>query len=162
MSTVSNQPIRAERRFPWGIAVIFIIVCVVGAWAYFATRPRPAQVTERDIVALVSLNGEVVAPPSARADVMAPYRAPVDKVRTSVGSKVERGDVLVELSMPAVEIAADQAKANLKAAESAYADAKRQYDRSIADAKKQLDSAQAAAANNPPPPDQPTPNPRDS
>src|SRR2546423_6826687 len=100
-TTTERQVVVQPRPFPWGIIVFAVIILALGGWAYLATRPHSAIVTQRDIIAMIPLDGEVIAPPSARADVMAPYRAPVDKVKTSVGSKVERGDVLVELSMPA-------------------------------------------------------------
>src|SRR6266567_2559248 len=132
------------RRIFLGFLLIVLLVGVF-AWGYYATRPTPATVSQRDIVGLVALNGEVVAPPRARADVFAPFRAPVDKVRTSINSKVERGDVLVELSLPATTIASDQAKTSVREAERAYANAKEQYGRPVDVAKKQLDAARGGA-----------------
>src|SRR6266581_2175881 len=114
------------RKIFLGFLLIAVLIGVF-AWGYYVTRPTPATVTQRDIVGLVALNGEVVAPPRAQADVFAPFRAPVDKVHTSINSKVERGDVLVELSLPATSIASDQAKESLKEAERAHAIAKEQY-----------------------------------
>ena len=124
--------IAPPRRTNWaGAIVALIIVAAVGGWAYVSTRPKPAKVEQRDIVGLIPLNGEVIAPPSARADVYSPYRAPVDKVETSVGSHVQRGDVLVKLSFPDIQAALDQARASVKAAETAYANAERQFNASI-------------------------------
>jgi RND family efflux transporter MFP subunit len=83
-------------------------------------------------------------PPDAKADVFAPFQAPVEKVHATVGQKVSRGDVLVELSYASAEAAAEQARQNLKAAESAYANAKNQYDDAVQAAQRQLDQARAA------------------
>ena len=47
----------------------------------------PSSAARRDIVVTVPLNGTVVAPPAARADIGAPYRGPVAKVYASVGER---------------------------------------------------------------------------
>lgn len=102
-----------------------------GAWFYVASRPRPAVVVRRDIVGLVPVNGELAVPPSKRATVVSPFRAPVEKVDATVGSLVRRGDVLVELSFPSAQVALSQAKDAVKTAEIAYTNAKDQYDASV-------------------------------
>jgi HlyD family secretion protein len=144
MSTIIREQPRPRRRFFFGAAVVLLVLIALGVWAYFATRPRPATVVRRDIVGLEFLNGEIVTPPSARADVFTAYKAPVEKVDASIGARVSRGDILVELSFPSVEAAVQQAQAGVKAAETAYANARLQYDRAVTSAQKQLDAARAA------------------
>lgn len=131
---------RAEaprRSWFWPILLLVIIV-VAGAWGYYATRPTPAQVVERDIIGLIPLNGEILVPPNARADVPPPYKAQVEKVEVSVGQKVSRGDTLIKLNLPDVKATIEEARANMKAAETAYANAAKQYDSSISAARSQL------------------------
>src|SRR5205085_531288 len=125
--TYQNPAAAPRRNWAWAV-VLIIILAAVGIWAYYSTRPQPAQVVVRDIQGFVPLSGQIITPPSARADVPAPYRAPVDRVETSVGKYVNRGDVLVRLNLPDVQAAVAQAKANLSAAETAYANARKQYD----------------------------------
>src|SRR2546421_2560274 len=135
-----NRPVETapRPRTNWAAAIVgIVILAVVGGWAYVSTRPKPAAVVRRDIVGLIPVNGEVIAPPSARADVMSPYRAPVDKVETSVGARVHRGDVLVVLSFPDIQAAVEQARVSVKSAETAYANAAKQYDDAIRAAMKQ-------------------------
>src|ERR1051325_1902615 len=129
---------RAEaprRNWFWPILLLVIIV-IAGAWGYFSTRPKPVQVVERDIMGLIPLNGEIVVPPNARADIPPPYKATVEKVEASVGQRVGRGDILVKLNLPDVKAAVQEASANLKAAETAYANAAK----SITAARQQLKS----------------------
>lgn len=141
-TTVVREPVRRERPNWAGIILLLVIIGALGAWAYFGTRPHPAVVEQRDIIGLIPLNGEVVVPPSAQAIVNSPYRAPVDKVDTSVGSHVHRGDTLVELSFPDIQAAVDQARLAVQAAETDYANAKNQYDASIRAAQSQARAAQ--------------------
>jgi multidrug efflux pump subunit AcrA (membrane-fusion protein) len=121
-----------------------IVILALGLWAYSATRPQTASVVRRDIVVALPLEGEVAAPPNARADIMAPYRAPVARVFASVGDRVSRGDVLVELSYPSAEVAYEQARQELQAARQAYQAARRQYDATLTDARRRLEQARAA------------------
>jgi multidrug resistance efflux pump len=124
--------------------VVLLVVACLGAWAWFATRPRPATVTRRDIVGQIPLTGQIVVPPSARADVTAPFRARVDRVVASVGQPVRRGDILVQLSVPNAQAYGEQTRATLKAAETAYANARNQYSSAVAAAQRQLDAARTA------------------
>ncbi|HZT42749.1 MAG TPA: efflux RND transporter periplasmic adaptor subunit [Chthonomonadaceae bacterium] len=125
--------------------VLLLLLIAFGGWAYYATRPYPAAVTQRDIVATITLSGAAVAPPSAQAILLPPYHAPVDKVLSSVGAHVRRGDVLVRLALSSVQEAYRQARQNEKDAETAYANAARQYEDSIRAARKQLADARRAA-----------------
>jgi multidrug efflux pump subunit AcrA (membrane-fusion protein) len=124
-------------------AVALLLLIILGIWAYVNTRPETASVTRRDIVVKLPLEGQVVAPPSARADIMTPYRAPVDRVFASVGDRVSRGDVLVELSHPSAQAAYEQTRQELKAAEQVYAEAKGQQRAAVSEAEKQLAAARA-------------------
>ena len=114
---------KAQKMGPVGVAITLLVFIIVGVWAYAALTPRLMTVDRRDIVAEVPLKGDVIAPPSARADVHAPYDAPVERVLTTVGARVRRGDVLAELYHPSAEAALDQARAALQATETAYANA---------------------------------------
>ena len=145
-TTVHHHP-EAENRAgagKWIAAIIVLALVGIGAWAYFASRPEPAKVVQRDIVGLVPVSGEVVVPPNARADVYAPFQSPVEKVHVTVGQKVSRGDVLVELSYASAEIALEQARQQVKAAETSYANARNQYGANLKAAQHQLDLARAA------------------
>jgi RND family efflux transporter MFP subunit len=167
MSTNTVQQPARSSGTRWVVPIVLLlIVGAVGTWYYVSTRPHPTQVVERDIVGLVPLNGEVIAPPSARADVFTPYHAPVDKVEVSIGQVVHRGDVLVKLSFPDIQQAAEQARQAVKTAETAYANARRQFDASITAARRDAVSARASEASppsggtiNPPPVDQEGSNP---
>ena len=145
-TTTVHRPEAHERSRTglWLLAILLIAAIAIGAWAYFASRPQPAKVVQRDIIGLVPLKGEIAVPPNAKADVYAPFQAPVEKVHVTVGAKVNRGDVLVELSYASADAAAEQARQNLKAAESAYANTKNQFDDSVVAAQRQLDQARAA------------------
>lgn len=109
-----------------------------------ATAPKPATVEERDIIGQIPLNSQIAVPPSARADLTAPFRAPVNKVDKTVGAGVEKGDVLVELSLPTAEAYHEQTKLNLKQAETDYANAQKQYQIPVDAAQKQVDAAKSA------------------
>jgi multidrug efflux pump subunit AcrA (membrane-fusion protein) len=84
-----------------------------------------------------------VAPPLARADIRTPYRAPVARVYASVGDRVSRGDVLVELTHPTAQAAYDQAQQELQAARAAYEKARQQYSAPLNQARQQLEAARA-------------------
>lgn len=143
MTIAREQP--RPHAVPWvplGIGAAILIVGL-GLWAYFATRPDTALVARRDIVVTVPLNGEVVAPPNARAEIMAPYRAPVDRVLASVGDRVSQGDVLAELSFPSAQVAYEQARQELQAARQALQTARQQYDDGLTDARQRLEQARA-------------------
>ncbi|MCC2672590.1 MAG: secretion protein HlyD [Armatimonadetes bacterium] len=144
MSVAREQP--RARNFPvWIIAALVAALLIgFGAWAFFRSRPASATVTRRDLVAAVPLKGDVVAPPTERADIYSPFKAPVAKVYATVGASVKRGDVLAELSVPNAQEAYQQARAQVQAAETAYANAERQYDAPVAAARQELRTAGAA------------------
>ncbi len=127
------------------IAVIAVAIAGGGYYVYSATRPRPAAVERRDIIGYVPLKGEVVTPPSAYAEVHSAYTAPVDKIYTTLGANVKRGDVLVQLANPSASETYEQAHQNVRAAETAYANAKRQYDDAVSAARKQAAAPSGSA-----------------
>jgi multidrug efflux pump subunit AcrA (membrane-fusion protein) len=144
MSIAAREQPR-PRVIPWvslGIGAALIILAL-GLWGYFATRPETNTVVRRDITVTLPLEGEVVAPPSARADIMAPYRAPVARVFASVGDRVSKGDVLVELSYPSAQAGYAQARQELQAARQAHQSARQQYDDALTEARKRLEQARA-------------------
>jgi multidrug efflux pump subunit AcrA (membrane-fusion protein) len=144
MSVITREQPQA-RRIPWvplGIGAA-VILLALGLWAYTRTRPETATVTRQDIVVTLPLEGEVVAPPLARADIRAPYQAPVARVFASVGDPVSQGDVLVELTHPTAQVAYDQAQRELQAARAAYEQARQQYSATLNQARQQLETARA-------------------
>src|SRR5256885_68200 len=101
----------APRRSRWGLGVLaLLIVGGVGAWYYMSTRPHPAIVARQDIVGRIPLNGTIVVPPNARADIYPPFAAPIEKVVASVGQHVDRGDLLVKLQVTNADAYHEQAK----------------------------------------------------
>src|SRR5262245_24596618 len=121
MSMPVSQPRPVPSR-PWlPVAIIGIILLVVcGVYYFNATRPRPATVEKRDIIGYVPLPAQIITPPSAYAEARAPYAGQVDKVHTTLGANVRRGDVLVELANPSASETYEQARQNIKTAETAY------------------------------------------
>ena len=145
MSLARERPQARRTPATWVWLVVGLIVLIAaGAWALWNGRTETVAVASRDITAVVPVVCPIVAPPTERADILAPYQAPVQKVYTSIGANVRRGEVLVELSLPNQQQAYQQARENVRAAETAYANAERQYGASVAAAQKQLDSARAA------------------
>jgi RND family efflux transporter MFP subunit len=144
MSIAREQP-RTRNNSLWIGAVIAALLLIgFGAWAFMRTRPESATVSKRDLIAVVPVKGDVVAPPTERADLYSPFKAPVAKVYATVGANVKRGDVLVELNVPNAQQAYADARARVQEAETAYANAAREYDAPISAAKKELDAARAA------------------
>jgi len=144
MSIAREQP-RTRNNSLWiGIGIAALLAIMFGVWAFMRTRPESATVSKRDLVAVVPVKGDVVAPPTERADLYSPFQAPVAKVYATVGANVKRGDVLVELNVPNAQQAYADARQRVKEAETAYANAAREYDAPIAAARKELDAARAA------------------
>jgi RND family efflux transporter MFP subunit len=130
-------------RVLWAAAALLLLL-ILAVWLYTASRPETTTVARRDIVLLLPLSGRVVAPPMARADIGAPYSAPVARVYASVGDRVKQGDVLVELSHPTAQAAYEQARREVQAAEAAYTEARQQSSAAVAAARKELEAARAA------------------
>src|SRR3981189_1296407 len=119
-SYVAMKRPASNRAWPV-IAVVALVVAGGGYFLYNAMRPRPAAVERRDIVGYVPLKGEIVTPPSAYAEVHATYSAPVDKIYTTLGANVKRGDAIVQLANPSASETYEQARQTVRAAETAYA-----------------------------------------
>jgi RND family efflux transporter MFP subunit len=144
--SVATRPQLQTQRNAWialGI-VALLAIAILGAWIYADTRPETATVAHRDIIVSLPMEGEVVAPPTARAEVMSPYPAPVGRVYVSVGQRVKAGDVLVELANPTAQAAYEQARNELKAAEAAYESARKRYSAAVIAAQQRLAAARAA------------------
>jgi RND family efflux transporter MFP subunit len=104
--------------------------------------PYPAKVEKRDLEGYAFLDDPALyVPPESQAVVYPKYKAPVEQVMAAVGQRVNRGEVLIQLSFPSADAAYDQAQADLKAAETAYANAKSQYEQPVREAKAALDQA---------------------
>lgn len=102
-----------------------------------------AKVARRDIVGYVLFPGTVDFPADAQAAIYPPYRAPVAKVDVHQGQVVDRGQTLIEMALPDQKVALQQAQDNLKAAQTAYANADAQYGAPVRDAKHALDAARS-------------------
>ena len=137
---------RSRSRLTAGIIIAVVIIAIAGVWIYLATRPSMAQVAMRDVVRHVPVRGEATVPPSARADIMLPYPAPVESVAVSLGDRVSRGEVIVKLSYPSASLAQERAKQSLDEAERDYANSRLDYDRRIAEARQVLAQAKKSAA----------------
>jgi RND family efflux transporter MFP subunit len=98
----------------------------------------------RDIVAYMALEGTVVAPPTAQATLYSPYRTTVKQVRASVNDRVDKGDVLLELTMPSAEVALQQAKDAVRSAELDEAAARRTASSGIDAARARVRAAETA------------------
>jgi multidrug efflux pump subunit AcrA (membrane-fusion protein) len=126
------------------VGVVLVVLLLLGAWFLFGSRPEAARVVRRDIVAREGMNGEVIAPPGTRVDVTAPFAGPVAQVHTSVGGTVEQGAVLVEMSYPSAQVAYDQSRRAVQAAETAHANAAAEWDAAISAARSRLQAARTA------------------
>lgn len=105
--------------------------------------PYSAKAEERDIVGFENLNAELIVPPASMAEIRPPYQAPVKQVMVTVGKRVDRGDVLMELDLPDAEAMHEQARAAVLQAEQAYASAQSSLRGPLRDAQRQLDAARA-------------------
>jgi len=127
-----------------GVVLVLIVAGIVAA-LYFGSRPKPTVVSQRDIEGNVVASGTIIAPATAQGAVFAPFQGPVQKVDKNLGAAVSRGEPIVELSLPDADTALQQAKQNLKAAETAYANAKSQYEEPVRAARKNLATAQSSS-----------------
>lgn len=148
MSSNNQSTRRAGKVAPALIAVIGVVAILIGGVGYFlfnATRPHPTIVERRDIVGYAALKGQIATPPDAYAEVKPAYNAQIDKIYTSLGAEVKKGDILVELANPNVTESYKQALDNVNAAESAYANAKKQYDNNISAYRKLVSAGSGSA-----------------
>jgi multidrug efflux pump subunit AcrA (membrane-fusion protein) len=143
------------RRSMW-IAGIAALVVVVGLIAYLLVAragPETAVAVRRDITQWESLRGTIVAPPNEHAVINCHCDAPVTRVFASVGQTVRRGDVIAELAHPTAQAAYDVARQELANARSAYEQARQQHlaavrqaQQRLANARRDVELAEAAAS----------------
>lgn len=103
-----------------------------------------ATVTRRDITAYVPLEGKVVVPASAKADVYSPYTVPVDQVYVTVGQQVRRGEALILFHSPRNQVYYQQARATLVRAEKSLAQARARFAQDVKVAQKRLAASRSA------------------
>src|SRR5690349_16049773 len=117
------------RRHTGAIILALVILAAVAAaiWVVLTKRPETAVAARRDIIAYLPMEGKVAAPASAMANLSPPYQAPVSAIYVTVGKNVHRGDVLLELSAPTAQSYYEQAREQVRSAETALANARRQY-----------------------------------
>jgi multidrug efflux pump subunit AcrA (membrane-fusion protein) len=145
MSVASRPQVQTYRNAWIGLAIVALLaIAGLAIWLSANRQPGTSTVARRDVLVSLPLEGSVMAPPTARADVMSPYAAPVAKVYASVGDRVRAGEVLVELSYPSAQAAYDQARRELKAAETDLANARQSQGDAVATAKQQLEAARSA------------------
>jgi HlyD family secretion protein len=106
-------------------------------------EPTSAKVVRRDIVGYELLVGNLYVPPESQAHAYAPYRAPVERVNATVGARVRKGEVIVELAAPEVQSNYEQHRIAVKEAETAYANAKVQYQAPVRQAEQALAQARS-------------------
>jgi multidrug efflux pump subunit AcrA (membrane-fusion protein) len=106
-------------------------------------QPTSAKVTRQDVVGYQLMDGTLYVPPTAEGIVRAPFDSPVQEVRVKIGDRVEKGQLLVKMAQPNQETFYAQSKANLKAAETAYANAKSTYEAPLREAERQLAQARS-------------------
>lgn len=109
-----------------------------------SAKPSNAKVERRDLVGYRLLPAKLYTPPSEQSKVFATYSTTIEKVLTSEGQRVRRGEVLIVLAMPVEQSYFDQARAQLNAAEAAYKSAVAQYGTAASKARQQLKLAQEA------------------
>jgi RND family efflux transporter MFP subunit len=91
-------------------------------------EPSSASVSRRDVEGYLVLEGRLVTPPTDYATVLPTYNAPVEKVMVTVGKWVNEGEVLLTLQFANMQAWLEQARQRVKAAETAYANARQTYD----------------------------------
>jgi RND family efflux transporter MFP subunit len=116
------------------LSLAVLIIVVAGC----AKQSSEATAGRRDITAYLPVEGTVVAPASARADIYSPYEVPVDKIYVTVGKSVRRGEALIVFSAPQNQAYYDQARIALVQAQKALAQARRQYRQEVKAAQEQL------------------------
>lgn len=143
---------KGRRRFsPWMLLTIVLIIAVAGAAAWQFTRSKAtttttstATVSQGSLSVTVSGSG-TVEPAQSRA-LAFPVSGTVSEVLVDIGDTVTAGQALARLDTAELEMAVQQAEANLKSAQATYAAAHGEgaTEADIAAAQAQLRSAQAS------------------
>jgi len=105
--------------------------------------PRTVKVDRQDLVGYSFFDGEILVPPGITATAYSPYDLPISEVLVTMDEKVGKGETLIKLSMPDVQAALAQAKANLVSAQTSYKSAL-STDTSVREAKLALEAARSA------------------
>jgi multidrug efflux pump subunit AcrA (membrane-fusion protein) len=100
--------------------------------------------SRRDIVGYALLQGQLYWPAGSEANVFASNPGAVSAVKVPIGSRVERGQVLVTLQSGGSASDTETAKSSATAAKAAYTSAQLQYGAPVNQAKEQLEAAQQA------------------
>jgi multidrug efflux pump subunit AcrA (membrane-fusion protein) len=151
MSAPSEEPRQRQESHPsrrgWWIAgTILSALGIAAAIAIpLSLRSGTALVMRRQVIAVVTSQGQALAPPSAQIDVRTTVTAPVERVGVTVGQRVSRGQALVEFYHPTVEEARREALVELQQAQRDYAQAQETYRGQLEAARRQLADAQAEA-----------------
>lgn len=133
---------RFKRKILQTVPLILIFAVVITAFiAGCGEREEEAVATRRDIVAYAALDGKIMAPAPADANIMPPYKAPVHKVYVTVGQKVQEGEVLMELSAPSNQVYYQQARQRLQQARDQLTQARTRYLAQLRKAKQELEQA---------------------
>ena len=131
-----------------GALLAMAVMGCQGGQGATATRPMriepySAKAEVRDIVGFETLDADLVVPPASMADVHPPYRAPLKRVLVTVGKRVSRGEVLMELDLPDVEAGHESARLAVQQAEQAYESARATLRSPLKQAQLNLDQARA-------------------
>jgi multidrug efflux pump subunit AcrA (membrane-fusion protein) len=110
----------------------------------FSQPAAPVKVSRRDIVGYALLDGQLYWPAEAKANILVPNVGTVDQIVAPVGTRVRRGQVLVNLRSKGSATAPASAQSDLSAAKAAYQAAVLQYEGPVQQAKEQLDAARQA------------------
>lgn len=138
-------PDTSRNNGPKIFAAIVVVAALagVGWWAFSKSRPVSGVVTRRTIVPTVSMAGDVTVPPDKIAYVMPPFTAPVKAVHATLGENVKKGELIAELTAPALDQQIRDAEAALKAAEASYQSALTSAGGDVRTIKANLDAARA-------------------
>lgn len=130
-----------EFRWLLGLVIIGAIVAIASGCGKQSTE---AKVERRDIVAYAQVEGKVVAPAAARANLYPPYRGRIGRIYATVGQRVRQGDAVMDLAEPQTQTYYDQSRAALLQAQKALIQARTDYEQGVSVARKQLATAYAA------------------
>lgn len=109
-------------------------------------EPSSATVTRRDVEGYLVLGGQLVTPPTEYADVLSPYRAPIEKIMVSEGQWVREGEVLMTLAIAGATTYYEQARQYVKTAETNLANARGAMNDNLVQLQAQLKALKARQA----------------
>ncbi len=130
-----------NKRFLQVIPLILIFAAVTTVLVGCGRREEEAVAARRDIIACAMLDGKIMAPAPADANIVPPYKAPVHKIYVTIGQKVREGEVLMELSAPSNQVYYQQARQRLQQARDQLTQARARYQAQIRKAKQELEQA---------------------